>query len=275
MFRLVSTIASFLILAYGLWWVFNHSPGTRAFLQEHLETGDFLAFESQFTPESIVQKNPSLQKGQESTEGAELLFYPYLLMQVKYAQSSSTEEGYLLWSQEEGEMVFNTKTWEHTHGFQDCINADASQDDFRVLNALSRHGGSLSKEKLRSALRVEQGLLDDWLESCQKKQLVVEYQGDYRLHFKKAKLKTTPLSSIDEQQLVTKGYKGSMRMPRKYSESQLKRISKAAFGENFAIRKSVEVMVPVYRFSLQNSDGSIHTTYWNALTGKQIENALY
>jgi len=46
------------------------------------------------------------------------------------------------------------------------------------------------------------------------------------------------------------------------------------FGEDFAIRRTREVYLPVYEIGVQHTDGSILTTYWNGLTGKQIDEHL-
>jgi len=51
--------------------------------------------------------------------------------------------------------------------------------------------------------------------------------------------------------------------------------AKAAFGDDFAIRKTTEIFLPVYSIVVQNPDGSHMTTYWNALNGKNIDQAVH
>ena len=47
--------------------------------------------------------------------------------EVKYTTSDDkTHESIMLWDLTDGEMVINTKNWEKTHGFGDCITADAT-----------------------------------------------------------------------------------------------------------------------------------------------------
>jgi hypothetical protein len=47
-------------------------------------------------------------------------------------------------------------------------------------------------------------------------------------------------------------------------------MSRAAFGNDFAIRRTIDLFLPVNCIVVQNPDGSIHTSHWNALNGKQI-----
>jgi hypothetical protein len=57
---------------------------------------------------------------------------------------------------------------------------------------------------------------------------------------------------------------------KRYRSSQIETIAKAAFGNDFAIRKTTEIFLPVYSIVVQNPDGSQMTTYWNALNGKRL-----
>ena len=57
--------------------------------------------------------------------------------------------------------------------------------------------------------------------------------------------------------------------------AQIERISRAAFGQNFAIRKMTDVYLPVHSIVVQNPDGSIHTSHWNALNGKRLSRSHF
>ena len=46
---------------------------------------------------------------------------------------------------------------------------------------------------------------------------------------------------------------------------------RAIFGEDFVIRKTQEVYLPIYNIAVQNPDGSILTTYWNGVNGQQVD----
>ncbi len=70
--------------------------------------------------------------------------------------------------------------------------------------------------------------------------------------------------------MVSKPYNYAQRIAKKYSSSQIERIAKVAFGADFTIRGIKEVYLPVYQLEVQNPDGSIMTSFWNALTGDRI-----
>jgi hypothetical protein len=193
-----------------------------------------------------------------------------VLMEVKYAISDKkTKEGVILWDLNDGEMVIETKQWEKTHGFGDCINANTDRHEFRIINALASKGGSADREGLSKILHVENEVLDAWIESCRRKRLIVQSGNRYRLHLEKPLLQSIPNTRIDER-LVTKPHRNTQRVPNRYSLSQIEKISLAAFGSDFAIRRTTDLYLPVHCIVVQNPDGSIHTSHWNALNGKQM-----
>jgi hypothetical protein len=69
---------------------------------------------------------------------------------------------------------------------------------------------------------------------------------------------------------VTKPHRNANRLNRRYSFSQIQRIAAAAFGSDFAIRKSTDIFLPVHCIVVQNPDGSIHFSHWNALNGSRL-----
>jgi hypothetical protein len=199
-----------------------------------------------------------------------LKFLPYLLMDVKYIRSQEkTGEGSILWGLVDGEMVINTSTWERTHGFTDCISSNASRQEFKIINALAARGGVWDRDGLSKFLNIENNVLDIWVDSCRKKSLIVQNGNSFRLHLQNPRLQVIPETKL-EHSLVTKPTKHAQRVRRHFRSSQIENIAKAAFGNDFAIRKTTEIFLPVYSIVVQNPDGSQMTSYWNALNGKRF-----
>jgi hypothetical protein len=90
-----------------------------------------------------------------------------------------------------------------------------------------------------------------------------------QLHFENPKILVIPQTQIG-QNLVSRSIAQTARMPKKYSKSQITKMAKAAFGNDFTIRNEREVFLPVYSITVLNSDGSTHTSDWNALNGQRI-----
>jgi hypothetical protein len=151
----------------------------------------------------------------------------------------------------------------------DCIRSNANSHDFKIIKALSSHGGMLEKESLGKVLNIENDTLDTWLEECKRKNLIVKKGHSYRLHLQNPRLAMHPETKL-EQWLVTKSAKNAEQIPKRFRSYQIEKIAKAAFGNDFAIRKTTEIFLPVYGIIVQNPDGSIMTTYWNALNGQKF-----
>jgi hypothetical protein len=166
-------------------------------------------------------------------------------------------------------MVIDTTSWEKTHGFGDCITANTARHEFKVINILAKKGGSIDREGLSRALQVENEVLDTWIDSCRKKKLIVQTGNRYRLHLQHPNLRTKPETYLHER-LVTKSIRNAIRVPRRYSIAQIERLTKAAFGIDFSVRTTTDVFLPVHSIMVQNPDGSIHTSHWNALNGKRL-----
>ncbi|MCB1082580.1 MAG: hypothetical protein KDK63_05490, partial [Chlamydiia bacterium] len=202
-----------------------------------------------------------------------LRFHPYLLMEVKFTTpSQQTEEGIILWDLIDGEMVLDTRTWEKTHGFADCINAGADKYEYKILTTIAENGGKADRQKLMTALSIESHLFETWIERARKKRLIVQSGNDYRIHLQKPVVHVCPSTTIVDP-LVTKSCKHSERIGRRYSPAQIKKAAEAAFGTDFAIRNTQDVFLPIYSITVQNPDGSLRTTLWNALNGKRINHS--
>jgi hypothetical protein len=270
--RLIGSVLSLALLAGGGWWLWNNNPDVRQFVNHHVDTGNFQTLEIRYTPSQLMEANRSELLRGENYNFLEptILFHSYLMMEVKYTDdNSATRESTLIWGLENGEMVLSTSSWETTHGFEDCINAHADRNDFKVINMLAKRGGIMERDSLAKHLYVEQDILDQWLDSCRKKHLVVLSGTSCRLHLQQPLLSLHPETKIRES-LVVKPYEGATRVPKKYSASQIERIAQAAYGADFAIRRTTEIYLPVIRIDVKNPDDSTLVTYWNGVTGKRI-----
>lgn len=270
--RLITILLVTAALSFGVFWVWENHPGVKNSVFELISPGKFQTLEIRYTAEKLMEKHKweLLKDSEHSYLEPVLKFHPYLLMEVKYNKSNDrTGEGVILWSLVDGEMVINTNTWEKTHGFTDCISAGADKEDFKILNALATRGGATDRESLCRILNVENDILDSWIDICRKKSLIVQAGNNYRLHLQNPKLQIIPETKLD-QWLVTKQSKNSQQIPKRFSSYQIEKISRAAFGNDFAIRKKTEIFLPVYSIIVQNPDGSQMTTYWNALNGKKL-----
>jgi hypothetical protein len=270
--RILFTLLSLGAVFYGIMWLSETKPEVKGKVQEILNSGSFNTLEIRYTASQLmdVYRKQLLKDNRHRFLEPSLKFYPYLLLDVKYAASvKKTKEGLMLWDMTDGEMVIETKHWEKTHGFGDCINANTDKHEFKVINTLAHKGGSADRETLIKILHVDNDVLDAWIESCRKKQLIVQSGNRYRLHLEKPSFQIIPFTKIDER-LVTKPHRNAERVPSRFSLSQIEKITRSAFGNDFAIRKTTDIYLPVHCLVVQNPDGSIHTSHWNALTGKRI-----
>jgi hypothetical protein len=269
------TLFSLILLGaagYGGWWVLSTHPEIKAKVENFIDSGSFSTLEIRYTAEQImnVHRKELLKDNRHQFLEPILKFYPYLLLEVKYSVSEDkTGEGIILWDLTDGEMVIDTNDWEKTHGFSDCIKARTDTHEFKILNILARKGGTSDRETLSKALHVENDILDAWIDNCRKKKLIVQIGNRYRLHLQNPKLRTHPQTHTNER-LVTKPVKNAIRAQRKYSPSQIERITKAAFGHDFWIRSMTDIYLPVHNIVIENPDGSLHTSHWNALNGKRL-----
>lgn len=269
--RRVLMVLTVLVLAIGGWWLWTTQPHVRATLEQYVENGDFQTLEARYTAEQLMDKHRKelLEDDRYTFQEPILKFYPYLLLDVKYVQADKkTREGEILWCLTDAEMVLDTETWEKTHGFEDALNAGATRQDFKVMQALAK-SGSLTREQLQKDLRLEADTVAPWIQSTLDKHLVVQTEGELQLHFQNPKLLVTPQTKI-KQAFVSKSNFQAQRISKKYSRSEIEKVALAAFGPSFTIRSIKEVYLPVYFIGVLNPDGSVYTTQWNAISGQQI-----
>lgn len=270
MIRRILYILFLILLAYGIWYFWQNRP-TLAVFEE------FRTFKIRFAADKIIseQKSRLLTTTDATLLEPQVLYFPYLLMEVKYAKEGKgiTSEGWLLWGLADGEMVLDTTKWDKTHGFEDCITAHVKENDLKLLRTLAKGGGRLEKEKLAQSFKGREAELDKWIEGAEKKKLIVSEGTFLRLHFENPKLEIEPHTALNEW-VVTLPHTPKNRQKKRYNTSEIQKFASLAFGSDFAIRRVQEVFLPVYEIAVQNSDGSVLKTYWNALTGKQVDEFL-
>jgi len=268
--RLGINITLALLILGGIWWYLSPNYSLQNFVSQYVENGEFLTLEARYSAQQIMEskRKELLMDEQHTYLEPSLRFHPFLLIDVKYTSTDKkTKEGVILWSLNNGEMVLNTETWETTHGFEDAINAGATREDFKIINALARNNGMIGLDKLQKELHLERDVVESWIQNAKDKHLVIRKGNDIILHFQNPKILVSPQTKISHW-LVTKPYNHAQRISRNYSSGQIERIAKAAFGSDFAIRNVTEVYLPVYQIDVLNPDGSIRSSSWNALTGQ-------
>ncbi|MCH9608686.1 MAG: hypothetical protein S4CHLAM45_12670 [Chlamydiales bacterium] len=260
-------------ICLGGWFVWDSFPALREFAEEKIHSRDFSTLEIRFSPEEIMEKyRKELLKGAGySYLEPQLIFYPYVKMDTKFStDNSSTQEGILLWGLTDGEMVINSTTWERTHGYEDCLIAKASKDDFKILRAVLESGGAIDRERLYQKFKSEGDMVDKWIRRCRSKNLIISSGSRFRLHLQNPRMENVPITMMKEP-LVAQPTKHSIKSKKRYSIHQIQKLTQIAFGPSFAIRKTEQVFLPVYSIGVQNPDGSILVTYWNALNGRPFE----
>lgn len=275
--RNVIFIFACLVLVVSSFWAWNSVPQFRSKVEDFISSGSFQTLEVRYSADQIMEthRKELLKDSDHIFLDPTLKFVPYLLMEVKYSRAQDkTGEGMILWGLVDGEMVINTGTWEKTHGFTDCLASNATRQEFKIINALASRGGTWDRDGLAHFLNIENNILDHWIDGCRKKSLIVQKGNNYRLHLQNPKLQVIPETKL-EHWLVKKSSKNASRVKRRYRPAQIENIAKAAFGGDFAIRKSSEVFLPIYSIIVQNPDGTQTPTYWNALNGKRIAQPVF
>jgi len=274
--RILSTLITLAVSGAGLYYMADKNPALKAKAEEILDFRTTTAFELRYGPEQVMEKEHKTllrEKGARFLD-PELKFYPYLVLEVKYSEGRKTKEGVILWDLTDGEMILDTKSWDKTHGFADCILTGAQKHELRILNLLAQKGGSADERTLLDTLDLELPTLEMMLRGCLKKNLILSSgPGRYRLHLESPKLTATPETKLNVA-LTSKSYKRASKAPRLFAPSQIKRLAAVAFGADFSIRQATEVYLPVHRIVVQHPNGTVDSTYYNALTGKSLPTTL-
>lgn len=263
-------------LFYGGYWVFNEFPQIRQMAQDHLPKEwsgeEMIALEARFSEKQLSEKlQGSIPTGDIATTSTTREYHPHLLMEVKFVKGpSETGEGILLWSLEDGEMVLRTGKWTTTHGFADCLDCGASRDDLRILNALAKRGGRLDRNAILKEIHADPEQIDNWLESCRHKQLIVQQGNNYRIHLQDPVWTFQPTTNIDIP-LVQRGLARGSRVAKRYTAGQIEGMAQFVFGTDFAVRSKKEVYLPIYLIEVHNEDGSKKSMRWNAFSGEPFK----
>lgn len=240
--------------------------------QTYVENRDLKTLEMRFRPEEIVELRREELLGNRSRTLLEpvIVHYPYLLMEVKsFASDQQSEQAAILWGLLDGEMVLDTDTWAKTKGFEEVLNSNVTPQEFRLLLELANNRGISTKERLAKGLAVEGASLNSLIEGLNKKKLLILRGSEILLHMVDPHFNVKPATQFNTQFVFKPSHEGK-RVAAKYSRSKIEKLAKVAFGDNFTIRQTEVVFLPVVRIGVQNSDHSVLLSDWNGLTAERI-----
>jgi hypothetical protein len=253
----------------GCFWAYHNAEAlkTLALPSDHDETIETL--ETVCLADEILAKQTRLLPSKHHSFGPVTLFFsPHLLIQSKYSvDGRSSQSASMLWDLTDGELVLDTNTFEHTQGFADCLVSQPNADDFRILHLLAR-SGPLSKETVIHELGGNDETLCERIEGLRKRHMVIVSNDIVRLHVESPLLKIDPVT-VMTRPFVHRHTVRSTLIEAKYSRHDLENLVKAAFGSNLAIRTSRVIYIPTYEIVVNNPDGSVRKTYWNAVCGRE------
>lgn len=262
------------IVVIGGWFLIHDDMQFKDLISQYIENGEIQTLEARYSPQQIMEEHRKelLGTSERTYKDPIVNYYPYLLLEVKFTEATSKKarEGVVLWSMVDGEMVLNTETWEKTRGFEDALVANATFNDFKIINALARSKGTMTREEMQKELKLEREEISPLLDSARNKHLIIMRGNELQLHFQNPKILVVPQTKMNHW-LVTKPYGQAQRTPKKFTRSQIEKIAKASFGDEFTIRKATEIFLPVYSIEVVNPDGSVLTSLWNALNGRRIQ----
>lgn len=264
--RKITISLMLVILALGSFLFWQNSSILRQFIAWASRGSEIKIFEPRYSIEDILKlhKKNFLLKHSEIQE-ASLLFYPYVMMDVKFpGNDGKAGKGILLWSLTDGEAVINGDSWEMTHGFAQALSSKPSKDALRLMHVISLYGGSVSKEILQKQLRLPEDKLNQVINETIDKNFVTNNAGNYRLASGDFHIDMAPETHFSYP-LETKFNPGTQGEKSLYDEEQIIEMAKATFGSTFSIENSQIVYLPVY--SIQDDHA---LTTWNAVTGKRM-----
>lgn len=228
--------------------------------------------EMRYSIDAIIKKNSKmlLPSPDHNYISSKVCYHPYALFSVKYPINAfETYEGVMLWDLIEGEVVQDAETWEKTHGFAECIAAGIRKGEYSLIQLLAQSGGSLDREGISDYLHGDHDTISRWISMCKKKNLIIEAGNYFRLHMREPKMDILPHTNLDKS-VVTKEIESGSRAAPLFTIRSVIRSAYDAFGDGFVIQDSQEVLVPVVKIKIENPDGSIETSLWSSMNGKQI-----
>lgn len=271
-------------LAIGSWWLYHNNDKVEEFLDSYTSTRNdqsFLALEPRFTAAQIEETHRS-ELPEERVDDhiqPELLLYPYLLLDVVYSNPDQRDrEAVILWSLDNGEIVLDTNTWQMTRGLGRLVQAQSEQSDYDVVKVLSNMGGRARRDQLTRALKIDVGTAEEWLDNARNKGIIVQEGNTYRLRDAGLKINNFVATNIDRR-LATKPYARTRKQATQFDKQEISLAAQAILPPNASVREWKEVYLPVYGISLRNPNGTVETTYWNALNGQkyapQVQTPIY
>ncbi|WP_100934475.1 hypothetical protein [Candidatus Chlamydia corallus] len=231
-------------------------------------------FERHVSPEQTLALFPEYREGKSFID---LIFIPHTLMHVRFSKEEPvkkhiiSQEGEILWSLVNGEMVLHTGTWTCSKGFRECLLLHAGKQDMRVIQTLAALGGATSRESLAQALSLRNIRADRVIKECQKKKLIFTSGNQIGTHFQQLQPIKGCTTTLNSNPVWLQKPRNAAVFPAQYSEDRVRHLVKMIFGDNFLIVRSSIVYVPVYKISLVSADNSIRVEYINAVTGKPFQ----
>lgn len=258
--------------AVGLWQSgFLEEWGDR--LDEYITNQQALTWEQRVSPEGLMEQHKTEllghPLGQKSFQEPRRLYAPYLLCEVKYTKERKSREGLLLLSLLDGEMVVGTDPWETTHGLKDCLEAGISSEEFLLLRLLAKRPDGVPLEDLQKEMKLEKEPFGVLVTGLRQKHLLVQKGPLAQLHVQEPRFAVIPESKI-AQRIVLKPLTDGQKIPSVYSKASVRRMAQAVFGEEFKVKNTREIFLPVIRLQVTNPDGSTYATDWNGVTGARM-----
>lgn len=277
-FKPLPFVLLLLVTAAGyIFWF--HKDQLEYYLSTSLESPDkdetILCFEAKITPQLLQQRlEKNISRNQQPPQvvwgEGRICYAPHLLVDVKYTlDGKTTKTGRMLWDLVTSELVLDTNQFETTRGFQDCLQSQATAEDFRILRLLSQNNGLLSKEQLQRELTLDEELLSARIESLKKKQLVVKVNETIRIHVDNPILGIEPTTKLTLP-LSKITVKRHLLLPQEQTHQQLLSMIQVAFGPTVGIKGYKKLFIPVIELNRVNPDGSITTSHWNAVNGRPL-----
>ncbi len=271
---LLIKLLAILLVASGTYFLYMHQ---RAWLHEFISQADaeesITCFEATIIPEDLQKKSAkTLLKNEKYSWGeSHFIYLPCLLVDAKYSQEQqrSTQSGKMLWDLSAGELILDTNTFAKTAGFEDCLSSKVNAEDFRILNLLAKHQGSVSKDIVLRELGYDDDLAFQRIQDLRKKKLIATSNDTLRIHVENPLFRVEPKSNITLPFVTREVLRGQL-IPTRFNQHELIDMIKVAFGSDLGIRSTKIVFLPIIQLKILNPDGSKRTTHWNAITGKEI-----
>ncbi len=268
--RLFSTLSSLALLISGGFFALEYHPEWKTTITSLLDSPV-----QSLTPKYDIQHalnmlEPTLRSQQyilaQQTKTEHL---PLAILSVKYPFQETTKEGIEIWDLVCGEMILHADVWDQSHGLSECLTQWVTSDEFSILVTLAQLKGSLSLNALAEKLSVEPERLVQILQKCMHKHLILEKNGNYKIHMHNPILKVPP-ETVVHSQLTIEKKNVTNKLPKKHSVHKVSKTAEALFGPGFHVKEHAEAFLPIYVFTIKSADGSLSQRYFNSFNGKEM-----